>query len=125
MAMMKLRTFLSSRHEYALEHTGLLDEEVRDPLLEERMLRIRAQITAGLALHAKLTEMGFQVCQHPHQSLDLAHLVGVAERHEILTHREAKVLKRINMEANEAKHALVFVPRAVYQSIQGSCESMP
>jgi hypothetical protein len=123
--MMKLRTFLSSRHEYALEESGLLDEEVQDPLFEERMLRIRAQLTAGLALNAKLTEMGFQVSQHPHQGLDLAHLVEVAERHEIISKRQGGVLKRINGEANEAKHRLVFVPRAVYQSIEGSCESMP
>jgi len=108
MAMMKLRTFLSSRHEHALEHTGLLDEVVRDPLLEERMVRIRAQITAALALHEKLSEMGFQVAM----TIDLGPLVKVAEEHEILSPREAKVLMRINMEANEAKHALVFVPRA-------------
>ena len=112
MAFMKLRTFLSSRHQFALEQTGLLDEVVRDPLLEERMVRIRAQITAALALHAKLTEMGFQVAQHSHMLMDLAHLVQVAEEQEIVTHREAKVLMRINLEANQAKHALVFVPRA-------------
>jgi len=38
--------------------------------------------------------------------------VKVAEEQEIVSRREAKVLMRINMEANEAKHALVFVPRA-------------
>ena len=108
MALMKLRTFLSSRHEHALEHTGLLDEVVRDPLLEDRMVRIRAQITAALALHAKLEEMGFQVAM----TIDLAPLVEVASEQEILSRKEAKVLMRINMEANEAKHALVFVPRA-------------
>ncbi len=106
--MLKLRTFLSSRQEHALEHTGLLDEVVRDPLLEARMVRIRAQITAALALHAKLAEMGFQVAP----SIDLAPLVKVAEEQEILSRKEAKVLMRINMEANEAKHALVFLPRA-------------
>ena len=108
MAMMKLRTFLSSRHEHALEHTGLLDDVVQDPLLEERMVRIRAQITAAIALHAKLAEMGFQVAM----TIDLAPLVKVAEEQEIVSRREAKVLMQINMEANEAKHELVFLPRA-------------
>ena len=110
--MLKLRTFLSSRHAQVLEPTGLLDEVVRDPFLEERMVRIRAQITAAIALHGKLEEMGFQVAQHGHMTIDLAPLVALAEEQGVLTRKEAKVLMRINMEANEAKHALVFVPRA-------------
>jgi hypothetical protein len=109
--MLKLRTFLSSRHAQVLEPTGLLDEEVRDPLLEERMVRIRAQITAAMVLNGKLEEMGFQVAQRRHMTIDLASLVALAEEQEILTRKEAKVLMRINGEANEAKHALVFVSR--------------
>ena len=105
--MMKLRTFLSSRHEHALEETGLLDEVVQDPLLDERMVRIRAQLTAALALHAKLTEIGFQI----EGTIDLAPLVRVAEEHELYSSKATKVLMRINAEANEAKHALHFVPR--------------
>jgi hypothetical protein len=94
-----------------LEPTGLLDEEVRDPLLEERMVRIRAQITAAMVLNAKLEEMGFQVAQRRHMTIDLASLVALAEDQGILTRKEAKVLMRINNEANEAKHALVFDSR--------------
>ena len=109
--MLKLRTFLSSRHAQVLEPTGLLDEEVRDPLLEERMVRIRAQITAAMVLNGKLEEMGFQVAQRRHMTIDLASLVALAEEQGVLTRKEAKVLMRINGEADEAKHALVFVSR--------------
>ena len=43
MAMLMLRTFLSTSHGRALEKTGLLDREVEDPLFEERMVRIRPE----------------------------------------------------------------------------------
>lgn len=108
-SMMKLRTFLSSRHAHALERTGLLDDEVADPLLEERMVRIRAQLTAALSLHGKLAEMGFEI---DISKIDLAPLVKKAEEIEILSRREAKVMMAINRDANEAKHVLNFIARA-------------
>ena len=61
MAKMMLRTFLSRAHARALQSTGLVDLEVSDSLLEERLIRIRAQVTAALALRVMLTEMGFAV----------------------------------------------------------------
>ena len=107
MAMMLLRTFLGRAHARALEATGLLDREVTDPLREERLIRIRAQITAALALRSVLAEMGFPVPG----SIDLCPLVEVARVNSILNRREAAVLLRINADANEAKHELEFRSR--------------
>ena len=107
MAMMLLRTFLGRAHASALEATGLLDREVTDPLLEERLIRIRAQITAALALRSVLAEMGFPVPG----TIDLCPLVEVARVNSILNRRQAAVLLRINADANEAKHELEFWSR--------------
>ena len=104
---MILRTFLSLAHARALRNTGLLDLEVADPLLEERFVRIRAQITAALALRKLLTEIGFPVPD----SIDLRPLVEIGWQEEILGKREAAVLLHVNREANEAKHELVFPSR--------------
>ena len=104
---MILRTFLGRAHARALQNTGLLDLEVADPLLEERLVRIRAQITAALAIRLVLTEMGFTVPD----SIDLRPLVDIGQQHGIFGAREAGVLLQINREANEAKHELVFASR--------------
>ena len=104
---MLLCTFLGRAHARALEATGLLDREVTDPLLEERLIRIRAQITAALALRSVLAEMGFPVPG----TIDLCPLVEVARVNSILNRREAAVLLRINADANEAKHELEFRSR--------------
>ena len=107
MAMMMLRTFLANAHVRALQRTGLLDLEVSDPLLEERLIRIRTQITAALAIRLMLTEMGFGVPD----SVDLRPLVEICRAQEIFGDREVGVLLHINKEANEAKHQLVFPSR--------------
>ena len=75
--------------------------------MEERLVRIRAQIVAGIALNEMLTEMGFDVSR----SIDLHFLVGVAVAHDILNKRQAGVLREINLLANEAKHELAFISR--------------
>ncbi len=60
MDLLPLRTLLSDAHVRGLEGTGLLDREVTDPLLEERMHRIRAQLTAALALRSLLVDLGVE-----------------------------------------------------------------
>ena len=107
MALQSLRTFLSEAHARALVSTGLLDREVADPLLEERLTRINAQIIASLALHSMLTEMGYEI----DASMDLRPLVRFAEVQGLLGKREVGVLLTINRLANEAKHELVFRAR--------------
>ena len=107
MAMMILRTFLSSAHERALQNTGILDLAVEDTLLEERLTRIRTQITAALAIRHVLTEMGFEVPD----TIDLHPLVDISRAQKIFGAREASVLMKLNREANEAKHQLVFASR--------------
>ena len=107
MAMVRLRTFLGRAHKRALEATGLLDREVTDPLLEERLIRIRAQITAALALRSVLTEMGFEVPG----SVDLRPMVAIARYQGIINKRESAVLLDLNRGANEAKHELEFQSR--------------
>lgn len=107
MALLVLASFVSNAHARALVSSGLLNREVTDPLLEERLVRIRAQIVAGIALNEMLTEMGFDVSR----SIDLHFLVGVAVAHDILNKRQAGVLREINLLANEAKHELAFMSR--------------
>ena len=107
MAMVSLRTFASEAHARALVSSGLLDREVADPRMEERFVRIRAQIIASLSLHEQLTEMGFEI----DASIDLYPLVRFAQSHGALNHRQVGVLLDINMEANQAKHELIFPSR--------------
>ena len=57
MALLSLKTFVSFFLQERLPD-WLLDKEVIDPLLEERLLRIRAQLTAALALREVLQELG-------------------------------------------------------------------
>ena len=87
---------------------GLLDQEVEDPFLDERMVRIRAQLTAALALQKKLEAMGFPLGN----DLELASLVKFSQDQELMTRKEASILMQLNKEANEAKHKLIFLPRA-------------
>ena len=87
--------------------TGLLDREVADPLMEERLTRVRAQIIAALALHEQLTEMGYEI----DASIDLYPLVRFAQDHGILNQRQVGVLLKINSDANQAKHELIYVSR--------------
>ena len=108
MALLILRTFLSDAHARGLEATGLLNREVTDPLLEERLVRIRAQITCSLALRAMLTDMGFQDMP---RTIDLRPIVAIADRHGILNRRHVSILLQLNTEANEAKHVVDFVSR--------------
>ena len=108
MALLILRTFLSDAHARGLVATGLLDREVTDRLLEERLVRIRAQITCALVLRAMLAELGFRDVPG---TIDLRPIVAVAERHGILNRRHVAILLQINTEANESKHLLDFVSR--------------
>ena len=108
MALLILRTFLSDAHARGLEATGLLNREVTDPLLEERLVRIRAQITCSLALRAVLTDMGFQDMP---RTIDLRPIVATCVLNGILNRRHASILLQINKEANEAKHVVDFVSR--------------
>ena len=110
-ALMRLRTFLSDAHTRGLVGTGLLDREVTDPLLEERMHRLRTQVTAALALRSLLQELEIVEQAGLDDRLDLAPLVYRARTAGILNRREAGILLQINLEANEAKHALFFVSR--------------
>ena len=108
MALLILRTFLSDAHARGLEATGLLDREVTDPLLEERLVRIRAQITCALALRAMLTDLGFRDMP---RTIDLRDMVATCVLNGILNRRHASILLQINKEANEAKHVVDFVSR--------------
>ena len=105
--MQSLRVFLSIPHQRGLEQSGLLDREVQDPLLEERLQRLRTQVTAALVLHGVLTEMG---CPASHM-VDLLPLIEHALMLGILSEKEAGIFKTINRYANEAKHLLVFRAR--------------
>ena len=51
---LRLRLLVSDAHAWALAATGLLDRDVEDLLFEERMHRIRTQLTAALALGLSL-----------------------------------------------------------------------
>ena len=108
MALLILRTFLSDAHARGLVATGLLNREVTDPLLEERLVRIRAQLTSALALRAILTDLGFRDLP---RTIDLRPIVAVAKGYGILNRRHVAILLQINKEANEAKHLVDFVSR--------------
>ena len=108
MALLILRSFLGDAHARGLVATGLMDREVTDRLLEERFVRIRAQITCALVLRAVLAELGFRDVPG---TIDLRPIVAVAERHGILNRRHVAILLQINTEANESKHLLDFVSR--------------
>ena len=107
MAMLVLRTFLSDAMVRALEHTGLLDREVSDPLLEERLNRIRRQLIAALVIHGVLQELQIDAPN----TIDLLPLVEICKHFGIIGIKGARVLMDINGEANEAKHELHFISK--------------
>ena len=102
-----LRHLVSAPHAKALESTGLLDRQTCDPLFNERIARLHAQITAALALRSLLEELGFPLPD----ALDLAPLVEMAYESKLLSYKQAGILLRINREANEAKHLINFSSR--------------
>ena len=63
-----------------------------DPLLEERLSRIRSQVIAALALREVLGDMGFPL---PHE-FGLLPLIRLAKDHGIQSYREANILIDIN-----------------------------
>ena len=75
------------------------------------MHRLRTQVTAALALRSLLQELEIVEQAGLDNRLDLAPLVYRARTAGILNRREAGILLQINLEANEAKHALFFVSR--------------
>lgn len=107
MEPLSLRCFLSEPHQRALEGSGLLDREAQDPLLDERLQRIRAQVAAALALASMLMEMGYPM---PNE-LDLLPMMRLARAEGILNRQVYGVLADLNREANEAKHQLRFRAR--------------
>ena len=107
MERLVLRTFLSDAMARALEHTGLLDREVADPLLEERLNRIRLQLSAALVIHGVLQELQIDAPN----TMDLLPLIEICFQIGILDDTAAKLLSNINADANKAKHQRDFISK--------------
>ena len=106
--MVTLRSLLSDAHQRGLGGLGrLLDEEAEDALHAERIQRIQTQVVAAIALQRILRDMGF----YTSNDLDLWYLINMAVDQELLTRREAGILRELDRLANEAKHYLVFQSR--------------
>ena len=105
---LRLRLLVRAAHARGLAATGLLDRDVEDPLFEERMHRIRTQLTSTLALRQILFEL--EIDNVP-ATLDLAPLVTLAMQCGILGRKETGILMQVNDYANEAKHDLIFQSR--------------
>ena len=103
-----LRAFLSDAHQRAFSPEGILDRQVEDPLLEERLHRFHTQITAAYALRDALSELSIPVHGN---SLDLVPLIETAWQHGLIDPKEKAILLNINKFANEAKHQLHFASR--------------
>ena len=106
--MWSLRLFLSAAHVRGLKSSWLLDRNIDDPLLEERLLHIRAQMTAALVLHSALAEMGVQGLP---DTVDLQPLIAAGMDAGIINDVEVGILTALNRRANEAKHLLYFRSR--------------
>ena len=111
MALLSLKTFVSFFLQERLPD-WLLDKEVLDPLLEERLLRIRAQLTAALALREILQDL--EIRRHDGsraayiEEMDLNRLAREAFTTGLIHKSEMNCLLHINKEANEAKHMFAF-----------------
>ena len=112
--MATLRALISEGHARGLSALAvILDAPVTDPLLNERMQRIQAQVVAGMHLRELLIRMGHLNMQRPDHvemasSLDLMMMVDIAFDEGIIGRREANILRTINHMANEAKHRVHF-----------------
>ena len=105
--MQTLRNVLSVGYVNGLGRVRVLvDTEVADPLLEERLLHIRAQVMCALVLRSVLAELGVEDAHE--NRLDLAYHVDMGFYHGILGRREVGILMLLNARANAAKHELVF-----------------
>ena len=102
--MQSLRAFVSDAHQRGLGKCWLLDFEVEDPYLEERLMLIRRQVIAALGLHTALSRLG---CVLP-DTIDLLPLVDKALGMEMLSPKHAGILRVLNQQANAAKHVLAF-----------------
>ena len=103
-----MRILLSDAHARALAaKSRLLDTPVQDPLMEERLLRIRTQIVCALVLRTILGEMGYDLPEE----LDLLPLLDIARRADVLSRREGTIFAVLNAQANQAKHWLDFRSR--------------
>ena len=113
MAMMRLRTFLADAHARALAATGILDREVADPLLEERLIRIRAQITASLAIREMLTEMEIDLpaTLDLRTMIHICHLIGIFGRREASSRRAPRPCVQEDPAAERLQAPLPGNPR--------------
>ena len=108
MAWLRLRTFLSYLAARGLPRWLVDHVEVRDPLSEERLIRIPAQLTAALALREQLAEVDVQDLP---PNIDLRRYLRDAHGLGLIGRREHGSLMQINADANEAKHELAFVSK--------------
>jgi hypothetical protein len=105
--MQTLRNFLSVEHANGVGRVRVLvDTNVADPLLEERLHHIRAQVMSALVLRSVLADLG--LADENENRLDLAYYVDRGAHHGILGRREVGIFMVLNARANVAKHELAF-----------------
>ena len=107
-----LRHVSSARMIKAFEEEGLgaiLDIVVEDPLAEERVQRIRAQLIAAMALYEFFVELNIPMTAEQRNSLDLLTFVPLLT--SLASVRVLNHLRFINKLANEAKHQRQFRSR--------------
>ena len=107
MERLLLRTFLPDAMARKLQHTGLPNREIADPLLEERLNRIRLQLCTALVIHGVLEELQIGAPK----TMDLLPLIDFCLHKQIFGRTEAKLLSDINADANEAKHQRHFISK--------------
>ena len=104
-----MRLFLSERHQRKLHKSWILDRRVDDPLFEERLEHIRAQLCAALALRSALIEIKIpDVNWREDDSVDLKPLIAAAVRASLIDENGAGILNELNRRANLAKHLINF-----------------
>ena len=101
-----LRALLSDDHAQVFDHHGVADHILYDHSLEMRLHMIKIQIVAYGVLCQALA------FQHPNDPTphSLSQAIHWAKFYDIISRRQAGILRSLNAEANKAKHDLGFQP---------------
>ena len=107
-----LRALVSEARQRAFSYGhGVADIIVEDPLLQERMHQILAQIVLEQALYIILLNSDYPQPIELSAHFDIPWMIRRAKEQGLISKREARELHAINREANQAKHELGFRPR--------------
>ena len=108
--MVSIRQLLTDHHRALHSFRGaewLLDQDISDSALEERIQWVYIQLILTISLGRHLQEMGFLARYVPFENNGrLLDLINICKHEELFTPGQIRWLQYFNHQANRAKHEL-------------------